>query len=41
VVDGKIVFTREQTFGGRVLTEEIERHYGLSYQEAGLAKKTK
>jgi type IV pilus assembly protein PilM len=39
VVDGKIVFTREQTFGGRVLTEEIERHYGLSYQEAGLAKK--
>jgi type IV pilus assembly protein PilM len=39
VVDGKIVFTREQTFGGRILTEEIERHYGLSYQEAGLAKK--
>jgi len=39
VVDGKIVFTREQTFGGRILTEDIERHYGLSYQEAGLAKK--
>lgn len=39
LVDGKIVFTREQTFGGRMLTEEIERHYGMSYQEAGLAKK--
>ncbi len=39
IVDGKIVFTREQTFGGRILTEDIERHYGLSYQEAGLAKK--
>ena len=39
LVDGQIVFTREQTFGGRMLTEEIERHYGMSYQEAGRAKK--
>lgn len=39
LVDGKIVFTREQTFGGNILTEEIERHYGMSYQEAGRAKK--
>jgi type IV pilus assembly protein PilM len=39
LVDGKIVFTREQTFGGRMLTEDIERHYGMSYQEAGRAKK--
>lgn len=39
LVDGKIVFTREQTFGGRMLTENIERHYGMSYQEAGRAKK--
>jgi len=39
LVDGKIVFTREQTFGGRMLTEEIERHYGMSYLEADLAKK--
>tara|TARA_R110000772_G_scaffold136703_3_gene245506 strand:- start:282 stop:1340 length:1059 start_codon:yes stop_codon:yes gene_type:complete len=39
LVDGKIVFTREQTFGGNMLTEEIERHYGMSYQEAGRAKK--
>jgi len=37
--DGHIVFTREQPFGGRQLTEEIMRRYGLSYQEAGLAKK--
>lgn len=39
LVDGKIVFTREQTFGGSMLTEDIERHYGMSYQEAGRAKK--
>ncbi|AFJ02930.1 Type IV pilus biogenesis protein PilM [Methylophaga frappieri] len=39
LVDGKIVFTREQAFGGRMLTEDIERHYGMSYQEAGRAKK--
>jgi type IV pilus assembly protein PilM len=39
LVDGKIVFTREQTFGGNILTEEIERHYGMSYQEAERAKK--
>lgn len=39
LVDGKIVFTREQSFGGRMLTEDIERHYGMSYQEAGRAKK--
>jgi len=39
VVDGQIVFTREQSFGGSMLTEEIERHYGMSYQEAGRAKK--
>lgn len=39
LVDGKIVFTREQTFGGRMLTENISQHYGISYQEAGQAKK--
>lgn len=39
LVNGKIVFTREQTFGGRMLTEEIERYYGMRYQEAGRAKK--
>jgi len=39
LVDGKIVFTREQTFGGRMLTENIAQHYGMSYQDAGQAKK--
>ncbi len=37
--DGRIIYTREQGFGGRQLTEEIQRRYGLSYEEAGLAKK--
>ena len=39
LVDGKTVYTREQLFGGRQLTEEIQRRYGLSEEEAGLAKK--
>ena len=39
LVDGKIVFTREQTFGGRMLTENISQYYGMSYQDAGRAKK--
>jgi type IV pilus assembly protein PilM len=33
------VYTKDHTFGGRQLTEEIQRRYGLSYEEAGLAKK--
>jgi type IV pilus assembly protein PilM len=33
------VYTRDHVFGGRQLTEEIQRRYGLSYEEAGLAKK--
>ncbi len=37
--DHKIIYTREQVFGGKQLTEEIMRRYGLSYEEAGLAKK--
>ncbi|WP_341937337.1 pilus assembly protein PilM [Marinimicrobium sp. C2-29] len=39
LVDGKTVYTREQLFGGKQLTEEIQRRYGLSMEEAGLAKK--
>jgi type IV pilus assembly protein PilM len=39
LVDGQTVYTREQLFGGRQLTEEIQRRYGLSIDEAGLAKK--
>ncbi|EIK96885.1 type IV pilus assembly protein PilM [Pseudomonas sp. M47T1] len=37
--NGRIIYTREQLFGGRQLTEEIQRRYGLSMEEAGLAKK--
>ncbi|MDP2903865.1 MAG: pilus assembly protein PilM [Methylovulum sp.] len=37
--DGRSVYTREQGFGGKQLTEEIQRRYGLSYEEAGLAKR--
>jgi type IV pilus assembly protein PilM len=37
--DFRIIYTREQVFGGKQLTEEIQRRYGLSYEEAGLAKK--
>jgi len=37
--DSKIVYSREQTFGGAQLTEDIQRKYGLSYEEAGLAKR--
>ncbi|MBU2709576.1 pilus assembly protein PilM [Zooshikella harenae] len=37
--EGKTIYTREQLFGGRQLTEEIQRRYGLSFEDAGLAKK--
>lgn len=39
LVDGETIYTREQLFGGKQLTEEIQRRYGLSQEEAGLAKK--
>lgn len=37
--DNRIIYTREQNFGGRQLTEEIQRRYGLSMEEAGMAKR--
>lgn len=37
--DMKTIYTREAVFGGKQLTEEIQRRYGLSYEEAGMAKK--
>jgi type IV pilus assembly protein PilM len=37
--DGRIIYTREQLFGGRQLTEEIGRRYGLTVEQAGVAKK--
>ncbi len=39
LADDKAIYTREQLFGGKQLTEEIQRRYSLSYEEAGLAKK--
>ncbi|MDY6797756.1 MAG: pilus assembly protein PilM [Pseudomonadota bacterium] len=39
LAEGRTVYTREQIFGGKQLTEEIQRRYGLSLEEAGLAKK--
>jgi len=37
--EGRVVYTREQLFGGKQLTDEIMRRYGLPLAEAGLAKK--
>ena len=37
--DLKSIYTHEQVFGGKQLTEEIQRRYGLSYEEAGMAKR--
>jgi len=36
---GKIIYTREQVFGGRQLTQDVQNRYGLSFEEAGRAKK--
>lgn len=37
--NGKIIYTREQVFGGKQVTLEIQSRYGLSLEEAGRAKK--
>lgn len=37
--NGVTVYTRDQIFGGKQLTEEIQRRYGLTFEEAALAKK--
>ena len=37
--DKKTIYSREESFGGSRLTENIQRRYGLSYEEADLAKK--
>lgn len=36
---GRSIYTRDQTFGGKQLTDEIMQRYGLSMAEAGLAKR--
>lgn len=38
--NGKVIYTREQVFGGKQLTQDIQNRYGLSNEEAGRAKKT-
>jgi type IV pilus assembly protein PilM len=39
LANDRSIYTREQLFGGKQLTEEIQRRYSLSFEEAGLAKK--
>jgi type IV pilus assembly protein PilM len=39
LTNGHTIYTREQLFGGKQLTDEIMRRYGLPLEEAGLAKK--
>lgn len=36
---GRVVYSRDQGFGGHQLTEEIQRRYGMSFEEAELAKR--
>ena len=35
----RTIYSREQVFGGKQLTDEVMRRYGMSYEEAGLAKR--
>lgn len=37
--DTETVYTREQIFGGRQLTDEIKRRYGMTFEEAGMSKR--
>lgn len=37
--DLQTVYTRDQAFGGKQLTEEIMRQFGMSFEDAGKAKK--
>lgn len=39
LTNGQTIYTRKQLFGGKQLTDEIMRRYGLPVEEAGLAKK--
>lgn len=39
--DNDIIYTRDQAFGGKQLTEDIMRMYGMSYEDAGKAKRSK
>ena len=37
--NGQSIYLREQTFGGNQLTQEIQRRYSLSSDEAEIAKR--
>ena len=37
----KVIYTGDQVFGGKQLTQEIQNRYGLSFEEAGRAKKSR
>lgn len=39
LLDGQLIYEREQPFGGHQLTQEIVRTYGLAYEEAEVRKK--
>jgi type IV pilus assembly protein PilM len=39
LAEDRSIYTREQLFGGKLLTEEIQRRYALSFEEAGRAKR--
>lgn len=38
--NGLQVYAREQAFGGSQLTQDITRHYGMTYEDAEAAKRT-
>ena len=37
--NGQQLYTREQVFGGGQLTQDITRHYGMTYEDAEVAKR--
>lgn len=39
VLDGQVIYEREQPFGGNQLTQDIVRTYGLTFEEAEIKKK--
>lgn len=38
--NGQQLYTREQAFGGHQLTQDIARHYGMTFEEAEMAKRS-
>jgi type IV pilus assembly protein PilM len=39
-LDGNVIYSRDQNFGGRILTENIRSRYGIDYREAEALKRT-